>query len=82
MASYPAPLTAEMSSSMPTTAGSNSTVPVFIARFTLAAETPSTLSSVFSMIVAHDAQVMPRSASVTLPDDPAVLLGASSSVAV
>ena len=67
---------------MPTTAGSNSTVPVLAARLTVADFTPATLASVFSMTDAHDEHVMPRSASVTLPGTSAAVPGAPSSSAV
>ncbi len=62
--------------------GSNSMVPVFAARFTVAAETPGTFRSVFSMTAAHEAHVMPMSPSVTLPGASAAVPGVPSSVAV
>ena len=67
---------------MPTTVGSNSTVPVLIARLTVALVTPGTRDSVFSMTIAHDEHVMPISPSVTLPDDSFALAGVPSSSAV
>ncbi len=56
-----------MISSMPTTAGSNSTVPVSIARLTEALFTPGSLFSTFSISPEQLAQCMPVRTSVTLP---------------
>src|SRR5579884_409370 len=49
---------------MPVCAGSYVTVPRSVARFTCASSTPGTFFKPFSIRIAHDAQVMPSSASV------------------